>query len=161
MPRRLADWSRSVQAAAVAAVVVLGAGCSSGASGPGDDAATSSAPAATSASASPSSTASPSAPASPGTASDSASAELPAPVIVEPGQTTAEAHVGETIVFNQPDPANTTIGTDRPDVLKLFQGRDDGSALFNPGAEALAPGVAVVTIRAADGSTSEVTVTVR
>ncbi|MGB8021115.1 MAG: hypothetical protein WCF04_07810 [Candidatus Nanopelagicales bacterium] len=78
-----------------------------------------------------------------------------------PSQTTATAHVGETIVFNQPDPAHTRISTDNPDVLELFQGRDDGSALFNPGATALAPGVAVVTIEAADGSTERVTVTVR
>ena len=91
----------------------------------------------------------------------SGSNQLPAPVIVAPDQTTAEATVGETIVFDQPDPANTTISTDKPDVLELTQGSDDGSALFNPGATALAPGVAVVTIEAADGSTTQVTVTVR
>ena len=67
-------------------------------------------------------------------------------MIVAPGQTTAEATVGETIVFNQPDPANTTISTDKPDVLELTQGSDDGSALFNPGHGA-APDVAVVTMR--------------
>jgi PBP1b-binding outer membrane lipoprotein LpoB len=86
---------------------------------------------------------------------------LPAPIIVAPDQTTAEARVGETIVFDQPDPANTTISTDRPDVLDLTQGSDDGSALFNPAASALAPGVAVVTIEADDGTTTQVTVTVR
>ena len=88
-------------------------------------------------------------------------AQLPAPVFVAPGQTTAEASVGETIVFTQPDPANTTISTDRPDVLELTQGSDDGNAVFNPAAVARAPGVAVVTIEAADGSTTQVTVTVR
>jgi hypothetical protein len=87
--------------------------------------------------------------------------QIPAPVIVAPDQTTAEATVGETIVFDQLDPANTTISTDEPDVLELIQGRDDGSAVFNPSAVARAPGVAVVTIEAADGSTSQVTVTVR
>jgi hypothetical protein len=91
----------------------------------------------------------------------SGSNQLPAPVIVAPDQATAEAAVGETIVFNQPDPANTTISTDKPDVLELIQGRDDGSAVFNPAAVARAPGVAVVTIEAADGSTTQVTVTVR
>jgi hypothetical protein len=90
----------------------------------------------------------------------SGSIGLPAPVIVNPEQTTAEATVGETIVFNQPDPANTTISTDRPDVLELTQGWDDGSAVFNPAATALAPGVAVVTITALDGSRTQVTVTV-
>lgn len=98
----------------------------------------------------------PSAPAS----SASATAGLPAPIIVEPGQSAATATVGETIVFSQPDPANTTISTDRPDVLELIQGSDDGSAQFNPAAVAQAAGVAVVTIVAADGTTSTVTVTV-
>ena len=90
----------------------------------------------------------------------SATAGLPAPVIVEPGQAEATASVGATIVFSQPDPANTKLSTDRPDIVELTQGSDDGSAQFNPGAVALAPGVAVVTIVTADGTTSTVTVTV-
>jgi hypothetical protein len=91
----------------------------------------------------------------------SGSNQLPAPVFVAPDQTTAEAAVGETIVFTQPDPANTTISTDKPEVLELIQGTDDGSAVFNPAAVARAPGVAVVSIETADGSTTQVTVTVR
>ena len=94
------------------------------------------------------------------TPSASATAGLPAPIIVEPGETQVTATVGETIVFNQPDPAKTKISTDRPDVLELIQGSDDGSAQFNPAAVAQAAGVAVVTIVAADGTTSTVTVTV-
>ncbi len=94
-------------------------------------------------------------------ASTSGSNQIPAPIFVAPDQTTAEAAVGETIVFTQPDPANTTISTDKPDVLEMIQGSDDGSAVFNPAAIARAPGVAVVTIGAADGSTTQVTVTVR
>jgi hypothetical protein len=81
-------------------------------------------------------------------------------VMVGPGQTTARAEVGEIIVFSQPDPAKATISTGALDVLRLTQGRDDGSALFNPSAEALKPGVVVVAITAADGSTSQVTITV-
>ncbi|MCU0300573.1 MAG: hypothetical protein MUF35_03090 [Candidatus Nanopelagicales bacterium] len=96
----------------------------------------------------------------PPTAPGQASPNLPAPVMVEPGQTEVSASVGETIVFNQPDPAQTQVSTDRPDVLELTQGSDDGSAQFNPAARALAPGVAVVTIEAADGTTATVTVTV-
>ena len=96
----------------------------------------------------------------PGTA-PTPSTGLPAPVMVEPDQASAEARVGDSIVFVQPDPANTTISTDNPDVLDLIQGSDDGSAQFNPAATAKAPGVAVVTISASDGSTSLVTVTVR
>ncbi len=93
-------------------------------------------------------------------AAASATVGLPAPVIVEPGQAEATASVGATIVFNQPDPANTTVSTDRPDIVELTQGSEDGSAQFNPGAVALAPGVEVVTIVATDGTTSTVTVTV-
>lgn len=96
----------------------------------------------------------------PSSGAPSATAGLPAPVIIEPDQTEATASVGATIVFNQPDPANTTVSTDRPDIVELTQGSDDGSAQFNPGAVALAPGVAVVTILAPDGTTSTVTVTV-
>lgn len=95
------------------------------------------------------------------TASASATTGLPAPIIVEPDETAVEAKVGETIVFDQDDPAHSTVRTDNADVLELTQGYDDGSALFNPAAKALAPGVAVVTIEAADGTVSEVTVTVR
>ena len=82
------------------------------------------------------------------------------PVMVEPGATTATAKVGDTIVFNQPNPAKTKISTDKPDVLELTQGKDDGSAQFNPGAKAIAPGTAVVSITAADGTVTQVTVTV-
>jgi hypothetical protein len=100
-------------------------------------------------------------PGSPTPSASSGSNQLPAPIFVAPDQTTAEAAVGETIVFTQPDPANTTISTDKPEVLELIQGTDDGSAVFNPAAVARAPGVAVVTIEAADGSTTQVTITVR
>lgn len=150
------DWSRSALTAALVGAVMVGAGCSGGSSGTSDGSASAS-PSASSASAS----ALVSASATSTSTSASDAAGLPAPVIVTPSQTRAVAQVGETIVFNQPDPANTKISTDRPDVLKLFQGRDDGSAQFNPGAKALAPGAAVVTIEAADGSTEQVTVTVR
>jgi hypothetical protein len=93
-------------------------------------------------------------------ASDGASAQLPAPVMVAADQARAQARIGETIVFQQPDPADTRITTDRPDLLELIQGSDDGSAQFNPVAIPRATGVAVVTIEAVDGSTSTVTVTV-
>ncbi|MCX6460568.1 MAG: hypothetical protein NTZ03_09685 [Actinobacteria bacterium] len=82
------------------------------------------------------------------------------PVMVEPGATTATAKVGDTIVFNQPNPAKTKISTDNSDVLEVMQGKDDGSAQFNPGAKALKAGNATVTIVAADGTTSTVAVTV-
>ncbi len=84
------------------------------------------------------------------------------PVMVEPGQTEATAKVGDTIVFNIPeaDLAGTTIDTDNPEVLQVSQAKQEGDALFNPGAKALAAGTATVTITAPDMTTSDVTVTV-
>lgn len=84
------------------------------------------------------------------------------PVIVDPGQTEATAKVGDTIVINIPeaDLAGTTIDTDQPDILEVSQAKQEGDALLNPGAKALAPGTAVITITAPDMSTSDVTVTV-
>jgi hypothetical protein len=83
------------------------------------------------------------------------------PIIVNPGDTSTTVPVGRYVVFNVTDPAHTKITTDAPDLLELSQGHDDGSAVFNPGARALATGTATVTITAADGvSTSTVTVTV-
>ena len=93
-------------------------------------------------------------------ASTMTSASLPAPIIVEQGQTTASARVGETVVFNVADPTKTKVSSDKPAVLDPQQGHTDGSAVFNPGGKALSAGTAVITITAADGSTSAVTVTV-
>ena len=81
------------------------------------------------------------------------------PVMVSPEQSEATVPLGRHIVFNVADPAHTHISTDQPSLLELTQGHDDGSAVFNPGGKALAPGVAVVTITGPDGETShEITV---
>lgn len=87
---------------------------------------------------------------------------LVAPVIVEPGQTEATTVVGGNIVFNIPeaDLAGTTIDTDNPDVLEVTQAKQEGDAVFNPGAKAIAPGTATVTITAPNMTTSDVTITV-
>ena len=84
------------------------------------------------------------------------------PVMVEPGQTEAAAKVGDTIVFNVPADklAGTTISTDQPTLLELSQAKQEGDALFNPGAKALAAGTAVVTITGPDNTTSQVTITI-
>ena len=95
--------------------------------------------------------------------SESASAiggGVTAPIIVEPGTTSVTAKVGNNIVFNVNDPAKTKTITDKPEVLEITQGKDDGSAVFNPGAKALAAGVATVTITLADGGSTTITVTV-
>jgi hypothetical protein len=84
------------------------------------------------------------------------------PVIVEEGQTEATAKVGDFIVFNTPADqlAGTTISTDQPDLLELSQAKQEGDALLNPGAKALAAGTAVVTVTSPDNSTRAVTITI-
>jgi len=98
----------------------------------------------------------------PAPAASTSGANVLPPVIVEPGQTTASASVGNFIVFNIPadDVAGTTIDTDQPEILEVTQAKQEGDALFNPGAKALAAGTAVVTITFPDSSTTDVTVTV-
>lgn len=82
------------------------------------------------------------------------------PVIVEPGQTEATAKVGDFIDIVVEEIVGTTIATDNPEVLKISQAYDDGSAVFNPGAEALAPGTAVITVTSPDNTSYDINVTV-
>ena len=80
--------------------------------------------------------------------------------MVAPDQTQASAKVGNFIVFNVESLAGTTISTDKPDLLELTQAKEEGGAQFNPGAKALAAGVAVVTVTNPDSSTRDVTITI-
>lgn len=82
------------------------------------------------------------------------------PVIIEPGQTTATAKVGDLLYISVADPVTTTVSTSTPDLVEVTQGYDDGSAVFNPGATALAPGEAVITIAPAGGDAYDLTVTI-
>ncbi|MFM8895440.1 MAG: hypothetical protein ACKOE2_08730, partial [Actinomycetales bacterium] len=93
------------------------------------------------------------------TAQTGGSQVLP-PVIIEPGQTTATAKVGDNLYINVADPVTTTVTTSTPNLVEVTQGYDDGSATFNPGATALAPGDAIITITAADGSAYDLKVTI-
>lgn len=74
------------------------------------------------------------------------------PVIVAENENEATAKVGDTIVFNVADPVNNTVSATPEGILEITQGSDDGMALFNPGAKAIAPGTATVTI--SDGGTT-------
>jgi hypothetical protein len=80
--------------------------------------------------------------------------------MVAPDQTEASAKVGNFIVFNVESLAGTTISTDKPELLELTQAKEEGGAQFNPGAKALAAGVAVVTVTNPDSSTRDVTITI-
>lgn len=85
------------------------------------------------------------------------------PIVVEPDQTEVEATVGRMIDFTVgDDPQHWTIETDNPEVLKVTDGKKEGDAYFNPGAEALAVGTATVTLTDTEGDLDamEYTVTV-
>ena len=89
-----------------------------------------------------------------------AGTEVIAPIMVAPDQTQASAKVGNFIVFKVESLAGTTISTDKPELLELTQAKEEGGAQFNPGAKALAAGVAVVTVTNPDSSTRDVTITI-
>ena len=91
--------------------------------------------------------------------SEEGSQMLP-PVIIGVDQTDASAVVGDFIDILADDPVNTVISVDNPQVLEITQGYDDGSAIFNPGAKAIAAGTAVITVTNPDGSTRNIVVVV-
>lgn len=123
---------RSVALAAAIMSIGLLAGCSSG---PGGEAATTD-----------------EAPAN--------STQMLPPIIVEPGQTEATAVVGDFIDIVVDEVVGTTIDTPNTDILEIFQARDEEGVVYNPGAKALAPGNAVITVTLPDNTTYDIAVTV-
>jgi len=94
------------------------------------------------------------------TATSSETSQMLPPVIITADQMEAAAVVGEMIDIVVDDPVNTVIAVDNADVLEITQGYDDGSAIFNPGAKALAAGTATITVTNPDGSTRDIVVVV-
>jgi PBP1b-binding outer membrane lipoprotein LpoB len=94
------------------------------------------------------------------TATSSETTQMLPPVIATADQMDVAAVVGNMIDIVVDDPVNTTIAVDNSDVLEITQGKDDGSALFNPGAKALAVGTATVTVTNPDGTTRDIMVTI-
>ncbi len=94
------------------------------------------------------------------TATSSEVSQMLPPVIITADQMDAAAVVGDMIDIVVDDPVNTVIAVDNADVLEIAQGYDDGSAIFNPGAKALAPGTATITVTNPDGSTRNIVVVV-
>jgi hypothetical protein len=94
------------------------------------------------------------------TATSSETSQMLPPVIITADQMEAAAVVGEMIDIVVDDPVNTVIAVDNADVLEITQGYDDGSAIFNPGAKALAAGTATITVTNPDGSTRNIVVVV-
>jgi hypothetical protein len=68
--------------------------------------------------------------------------------------------VGDFIDIVVKKPAGTTIDTDKPDLLEISQAHEDGGAVFNPGAKALAAGTAVITVTNPDNTTRDITITI-
>ncbi len=94
------------------------------------------------------------------TATSSETSQMLPPVIITADQMDAAAVVGDMIDIVVDDPVNTVIAVDNADVLEITQGYDDGSAIFNPGAKALAAGTATITVTNPDGSTRDIVVVV-
>ena len=94
------------------------------------------------------------------TATSSETSQMLPPVIITADQMDAAAVVGDMIDIVVDDPVNTVIAVDNADVLEIAQGYDDGSAIFNPGAKALAAGTATITVTNPDGSTRNIVVVV-
>jgi hypothetical protein len=82
------------------------------------------------------------------------------PIIVEPGQTEATAVVGDFIDIVVDEVAGTTIATPNADILEIYQAREEEGVVYNPGAKALAPGNAVITVTLPDNTSYDITVTV-
>ena len=82
------------------------------------------------------------------------------PVIVEPGQTTAEVQVGRVITFNVDDVMAWMISSSDEAVVAVTAGKDDGSAQSLPGGEALSPGTAEITLTNMDDTDEKWVVTV-
>lgn len=84
------------------------------------------------------------------------------PIIINVDETTVTAKVGDfiDILVADNDLAGTTVDTDQPELVELTQAHEDGSAMFNPGGKALAPGVAVITVTNPDNTSRDITLTI-
>lgn len=136
---------RTRRAVTYAATALLGVAVLAGCSSSSGSSESSSAPASAAASAA---------------ASPAGSAGMLPPVIITEGQTTATAKVGDFLDIVVEDVAGTTVDTDKPELLEVTQAHEDGSAVFNPGAKALAPGVAILTVTNPNNSVRDITVTI-
>ena len=86
--------------------------------------------------------------------------EIVGPVILDAENTSATVAVGRMVVFNVDDPETWEISAEPEGVVKVQKGYNDGSATFNPGAEALKPGTATVTLTNPAGDKLVFTITV-
>jgi hypothetical protein len=78
--------------------------------------------------------------------------DIMAPLILDATTTTGTIKVNQFVVFNVDDPASWSLTADKPDLVELVPGKDDGSSVSNPGAKGLKAGV--VKIGLENGSQS-------
>lgn len=83
-----------------------------------------------------------------------------APIVIVPEQTEAIANVGDGLDIMVADPVTATVESDNPAVVEVFQGKDEGGVLYNPGGMAVSAGTANVTVTNADGTSYVIVVTV-
>lgn len=69
-----------------------------------------------------------------------------APVTIDMNEAAHDVKVGDTIVFSVNEVVGTTVDSDAPDVVEVFQAKEEGGVVYNPGGKALKPGKATVTI---------------
>ena len=86
--------------------------------------------------------------------------EIVGPVILDAQNTSATVTVGRMVVFNVDNPETWEISAEPDGVVKVQKGYNDGSATFNPGAEAVKPGKATVTLSNPAGDKLVFTITV-
>ncbi len=82
------------------------------------------------------------------------------PVIITETETAAAAKVGDSLDIVVTDPVNTKVTSSDETVVSVEQGRNDGSATFNPGGKALKSGTATLTVTNPDNTTRTIEVTV-
>lgn len=103
---------------------------------------------------------SPAAPSPPAEGSGAPAPQIVGPVILDPGATSATVPVGRFVVFSVPEPASWTLAAEPADLVALTPGTQSDTLVTNPGAEALAPGTATVTLTNAAGERLVFTITI-
>ncbi len=98
--------------------------------------------------------------ASPIPSSSAAGGQVVGPVILDTQTTAATVTVGRMVVFRVDNPETWEITADPAGVVKVQKGYVDGSASFNPGAEAIASGTATVTLTSPAADALVFTITV-
>jgi uncharacterized protein YcfL len=74
------------------------------------------------------------------------SAQVIGPIILNASETSAVVTVDRTVVFDVAEPALWSISASPEGLVDVSVGGESGGAIFNPGATALAVGVATVTL---------------